>query len=92
MNSENDNPVRLSGREFLYLKNAAFLPEELRRIIDAAAANRETAIVMTLSRDMSERFREVFTERLAKVGFDRAYEPTNEGRLLETLIDRFYVK
>ena len=89
MNSENDNRVCLSGREVLYLKNAAFLPEELRRVVNAAVAHGETATVMSLSRDMSERFREVFTERLAQVGFDRAYEPTSEGRLLEKLIDHF---
>jgi len=29
--------------------------------------------------------------RLAQVGFDENYEPNREGRILEGLIDRFFI-
>lgn len=38
---------------------------------------------------MAEEFRNIFTERLAKIGFDENYELTTEGRMLEDLIDKF---
>ena len=73
----------------MYLRNATFLPDELTRIVNATEGGEDNEVVISLSREMSERFREVFTEHLARVGFDYAYEPTNEGKLLEALIDRF---
>ena len=76
----------------MYLKNTAFLPDELARIINAGDAGDNGGILLSLSRDTSEQFRSIFTERLAKVGFDGGYEPTSEGNVLETLIDRFYFK
>lgn len=92
MSSEKRGTVHLSGRETMYLRNAAFLPDELARIIKAAKDVEDNGILISLSPQMSERFREVFTEHLAKVGFDEAYEPTSEGKVLEALIDRFYIK
>jgi hypothetical protein len=73
----------------MYLRNAAFLPDELARIVHVAAAREDNEIVISLSRETSEQFRTVFTEHLAKVGFDDAYDPTSEGKVLESLIDLF---
>jgi len=92
MSSEKYGTVRLAGREAMYLRNAAFLPDELARIVKAAKDGEDNEVVISLSPEISERFREVFTEHLAKVGFDDAYEPTSEGKVLEALIDRFYMK
>jgi hypothetical protein len=92
MNSETHSTVRLSGREAMYLRNATFLPDELARLVNAAKDGEDNGIVISLSPEMSERFREAFTEHLAKVGFDDGYEPTSEGKILEALIDRFYMK
>lgn len=92
MSSEKHGTVRLVGREAMYLRNAGFLPKELARIVNAAKDSEGNGIVISLSPEISERFREVFTEHLAKVGFDDAYEPTSEGKVLEALIDRFHMK
>lgn len=40
-------------------------------------------------RDLAEDLRGALTQRLAYAGFDEYYEPTEEGRLLESLIDRW---
>ncbi len=49
-------------------------------------------IMLGLTLTTAEEFREAFTEHLAKVGFDDAYETNPEGKLLEDLIDRFYLE
>lgn len=84
------NAVRLSEREAMYLRNTTFLPEALAQIVRSAAATDDKGIAIVVSRATSEEFRAAFTERVAKVGFDEDYESTNEGKLLEGLIDRFY--
>lgn len=92
MSSEKRNVVHLSGREAMYLKNAAFLPDELARVVDTAKDTEDNGVAILLSPEISGRLREVLTERLAKVGFDEAYRPTSEGKVLEALIDRFHVR
>lgn len=44
-----------------------------------------------VSQGVAEKFRSIFTDQLAKVGFGVDYELTGEGRTLEGLIDHFYV-
>lgn len=89
MNAE-DNIVRLSTRELMYLKNTNFLPTSLAQLIEGAKPISDDRYAVNISRDAREQFRSAFTERLAKVGFGADYEPTSEGKMLEELIDRFY--
>lgn len=91
MNRE-EGTVRLSGQEVMYLQNSLSLPDDLARFIESGHVSVEKGMTLSPSREIAERFREIFTERLAKVGFDKNYEPTAEGRILEGLIDRFYIK
>lgn len=89
MNSET-HAVKLSAREFMYLKNTNFLPEELARIIDASEKGGEGCVVH-VTRESAEKLRASLTERLATVSFDQDYKPTAEGEILEDLIDVFYL-
>lgn len=82
--------VRLSSREFEYLKGARFLPPSLVQILDTVTAGRDDACRLSVSRDIAEEFRSAFTNRLAVAGFGADYESTSEGLMLEKLIDRFY--
>jgi hypothetical protein len=84
-----DRTVRLSKVALTYLANTKFLSAELDRIVSAAAEAADGDCVLKLDLDTAERFRDEFTSRLARVGFDADYEPTREGKLLEELIDRF---
>jgi hypothetical protein len=81
--------IKLSRREIMYLKSTSFLPPELAQIIHASLPLDGDKHAVNLSHDAAERFRNEFTIRLAKVGFDAGYELTSEGKLLEDLIDRF---
>lgn len=83
--------VELSDREVTYLGSTSFLPQELADLILKARHGGDNQNVIAVTPEIAERFREVFTERLARVGFGPDYEPTSEGKLLEGLIDRFFV-
>jgi hypothetical protein len=81
--------VRLSKVEETYLANTRFLPEDLAQLLSVVGDAAEEGRVLRLDQETAERFRDEFTNRLARVGFGPDYEPTREGKLLEGLIDRF---
>lgn len=84
--------VRLSAAQSTYLLAADYLPADLRETIAAevAASTAPGGTTIELGADVAERFRESFTERLAKFGFDSSYQLTEEGAALEELIDVFF--
>jgi len=82
--------IRLSSRELMYLKNTNFLPESLARVIETAQLVDDGCTIYIL-RELAEQFRSVFTDQMARVGFNADYDPTSEGKMLEELIDRFYL-
>jgi len=47
--------------------------------------------MLEIERDVAGPIRDVLAERLVKVGFDENYEPNEEGKFLEDLIDRLFV-
>ena len=83
--------IRLGRREIDYLINSKFLAPPQIEVVRAAESTSGGTAVLELSRDSAEEFREAFTNELAKVGFDENYNLTAEGRILEDLIDLFYI-
>lgn len=75
--------VRLSPDQRAHLLHATYLPDDLRKVALALGADSE------IDAKLAERFRAAFTDRLAIVGFDHHYEPTDDGNMLEALIDTF---
>lgn len=45
---------------------------------------------VTLSEDEACEIREAVSETLLRIGFDEQYNPTEEGWLLESMIDKFF--
>jgi hypothetical protein len=82
--------ISLTRSEVDYLNTAGLLPSTLLEYLGDIRWRSDVAAVLEVSAARAEEFCESFTEQLAKVGFDVAYEPTAEGRLLESLIDRFH--
>jgi hypothetical protein len=82
--------VRLSAKELSYLRNSRFLPEDLVEVLNTTQSISDETNALHLSNDDAEEFRSALTDHLAKVGFGIDYEPTDEGKILEDLIDRFY--
>jgi hypothetical protein len=84
--------IRLSERELMYLQNSQFLPDALAQVVQAAKPTDYGAGALLMSREVAEQFRDEFTMHLAAVGFDADDVPTAEGKLLEDLIDRFFIE
>jgi len=80
----------LTRSEVEYLTTAGFLPPALLECLQDARWRSDIAVTLKLSPVTVEEFREAFTDQLAKVGFDEAYEANVAGRLLEDLIDRLH--
>lgn len=83
--------IRLTRQEFDYLKNAAFLTPHQVDVLLHAEMLTDTEVSLTLTRDTAEEFRTSFTYQLGRVGFDKNYDLTPEGRMIEDLIDLFFV-
>ncbi len=83
--------VTLDARDVVYLKNTTFLPLPLVQVLEAIALSPRTSHELLISPEMAEEYRSAFTLRLARVGFDADYGPTAEGRILEDLIDKFFI-
>jgi hypothetical protein len=74
-----------------YLRAASYLPDDLRAAVDRLlGARSERTVGLPLDEQTAEQFRSIFTERLAQAGFDSDYGLSEEGALLEELIDRFF--
>ncbi len=82
--------IRLSPAQDAHLVGAAYLPADLREIADSARrATASSSVCLAIDLETADRFQSAFTERLAQVGFDSDYDVTEEGAVLEGLIDAF---
>lgn len=51
----------------------------------------ENRYSLDLPDDLADEYRNRCQDRLEVVGFDKDYNPTSQGRILESLIDKLYV-
>lgn len=73
--------------EVLYLLNVLPLEDDLRSAIESASVR----LVDQLPSEHVDQLRDLCGERLQAAGFDSSYQPTAEGRLLETLVDKLFL-
>lgn len=83
--------IRLSEIDISYLESAQFLPDSLLMPISEAKLIHGGGRLLEIDSVTAELFRDAFTRRLAEVGFGPGYELTQEGALLEGLLDRFFL-
>jgi hypothetical protein len=89
---EGTEEFRLSAEEFKYvteLLSRDELRDLLPRIHEIVPSGN---ISIRLNRVEAERVRDYLTTELAATGFDEEYRPNRQGKVLEELIDRFYVR
>lgn len=84
--------VRLSAAEYKYIESLSLSENSLLPLIERAKLYPDHAIIEMYEFEDVERFRDIFTEELAIMGFDKNYSLTNEGKILENLIDKFYIQ
>lgn len=78
--------VRLLPSQLEFIARAEYIPLDLR-----AAVARDSQLAydnaMELGENTADRLETALTVRLAQVGFDDHYSPTDEGAELESVID-----
>lgn len=90
MNND-DVSIRVSAHAVDHLmKSGLLLPADSPALWQFEAINAEVGW-LHLRRAMTEPIRDALTVQLAESGFDDAYEPNAEGRLIEDLIDLLFV-
>jgi hypothetical protein len=89
------NPMRKTAKlrrsDVDYLRHHSLLPDSV--IIELMSKMHAVfpPASLEIDRDVAKPIRDVLAERLVEVGFDENYEPNEEGRFLEDLIDRLFV-
>lgn len=82
--------IRLSHDELDYLQSKQLLPSTIRSRITSADTT-SADYILEVSEDEADELRDLFGEQLQIEGFDQDYKPTKAGRILESLIDKFFV-
>ncbi len=83
--------VVITRAEYDYLLSSRFLPDDLCNIL-MKEIDWENSFrgILTLPAVSAEEFRDIFSDRLVEVGFDKDYNPNSQGIMLENLIDKFF--
>lgn len=82
--------IELNNNEHDYLCSASFLTDGLRKVLFSGESS-DNIYLLKISEDQAEAFRDLCGEQLQRVGFDDKYKPTLEGKILESLIDKFFI-
>jgi hypothetical protein len=90
--TETLHDFQLSSQEADYLNGLAAHDESLARQLKSQQQVAGGRVELHLSRAEAERLRDSLTVKLAAIGFDENYSPNEQGRVLEKLIDRFYLR
>lgn len=80
--------VRLSGPQIDYLAQATYLPAELREAVTAPTSALDARRI-EIDAESADALQSAFVDRLVQAGFDAEYNVTEEGAILEDLIDLF---
>jgi hypothetical protein len=84
--------IILKKREIEYLLSAAFLSDKLLDVIkNAYRSNDSHEYKLIISLDDADKIRNLCGEQLQVIGFDQDYNLTEEGCLLEDLVDKFFI-
>lgn len=88
---DNQKTFRLSDEESNYILTLMSEDISFRTLLSNHSEFYINEKVLTLDHDKAELLRDYFTDRLAKIGFDKNYEPNKEGVMLERLTDKLFI-
>jgi len=75
-------------------KEAEILKEALSNVnyrFDFLNFHEKEQLCLPISKNQADEIRDICAEYLQVVGFDENYCPTEKGKLLESLIDKFFI-
>lgn len=78
--------ITLNLSDIRFMQTVLSLSESHRELFNKLASKKDKLI----SSEVSEELSDLCTERLSTHGFDDYQSPTDEGRMLEELIDKLY--
>ncbi|MBI2742621.1 MAG: hypothetical protein HYX48_01740 [Chlamydiales bacterium] len=82
--------IELSSGEYKYLCKASFLEDKYRKLL-FSGTKQDKKYSLEISEDQADEIRNLCQEQLQIVGFDEKYELTPDGKILESLVDKFFV-
>ena len=82
--------VELNNKEYNYICQASFLNKNYRKLFFSGQQHNDKYLIK-ISEDQADKIRDLCGEQLQIVGFDEKYELTSEGKILDSLIDKFYI-
>jgi hypothetical protein len=82
--------IELNEKEHEYLCRAFFLANRYKDIL-ASSEHHDDKYSLKISEDQADEIRDLCGEELQLVGFDEKYDLTSEGKILESLIDKFFI-
>ena len=88
---EQTHEFHLSAEELAFLKDVVPDNQSLADLFTHQGSLDRNKFSIRLDRARAEQLRAFLTERLATLGFEKDYSLTNQGQMLEELIDRFYL-
>jgi agmatine/peptidylarginine deiminase len=68
-----------------------FLPENLIMLTQSHAKQKEEKYQLELNDEELDTLRDLVGEQLQILGFDESYDLTEEGKILESLVDKFFI-
>lgn len=81
--------IELTEKEHSYIFQTSFLPENFRSML-SAVKHQNDVYLLKVSEEHADEIRDLCGEQLQIVGFDEKYKLTQEGKILESLIDKFF--
>ncbi len=81
------NEIQLSKEQYDYLNHNNFFSQNTVN----AKEIRGEKVIINISDENADLIRDALGEKLQEVGFDKSYNLTKEGSILEKLIDKFYI-
>lgn len=82
--------IKLNKNEYDYLRRASFLSKNIQDVLFSCKQYNEN-FLLEISPNQADEIRDLCGEQLQFVGFDEKYELTYEGKILESLIDKFFL-
>ena len=82
--------IKLTNDERELLLSRVRIPQHLAAVIHQAEYCADNWI-LNISEEDADTIRDLCGETLQEIGFDKEYNPTHAGRILECLIDKFFI-
>ena len=78
--------IRVNKDDVIFMLSVLDLSSDLEKILESMSKQGGE-----LTEDLAYELRDLCTDRLDTHGFDLRYEPTEEGKKLEALIDKLFI-